>query len=223
MFTRAVILPATPLLVPGAAGAADPLRDVRLAACAALAGLAASGPPMVLAPGPHGFRGPAVLRPTFAAAGIADAALPADVTAPWAVERELAGTASSVLLFCLGMALGEDAARVPVLEIPATAAVVGRESPQRAAGDDAEPGSRAASLHAAAGVVGRHLAGGGTLVAAAGGTPGPAAVAPADPGAPHPGIAELLALAAPGLTAATRPFPQEHDHLPAEYALATLG
>ncbi|WP_460751470.1 hypothetical protein [Myceligenerans cantabricum] len=217
MLLRAVILPATVLLVPGASGASDPLADVRLAVGAALAGLAQDGPPMVLAHGSSGARGPEPLRPSLAAAGVADHMLPDGVLEPWAVpaasagarhdetgrtaraEPSPAGTAASVALFCLGLALGDRAAEVPVLEVPA----------RHAAGTD---------------LLARHLDTGGTLVVAAGAEPGPAAVAPADPAAPAPGVAALLAaVGADAWTTTTRTFARSHDHLPAEYRLTTLA
>ncbi|MBL0886532.1 hypothetical protein, partial [Myceligenerans indicum] len=118
MLTRAVILPATALLVPGAAGATDPLAPMRLAVCAALANLAENGPPLVLAHASGPVRGPDVFRPSLAAAGIADHMLPDDVWTPWATRPALppGGTAASVALLCLGMALGERAADVLALE-----------------------------------------------------------------------------------------------------------
>lgn len=249
VFTRAVILPATPLLVPGAAGAADPLREVRLAACAALGVLAEAGPPLVLAHGPvsgpgstaalgrPGTRGPRVLLPSLAAAGIADGMLPDDVLAPWASEqaRPPAGTAASVLLFCLGMALGERAAGIPVLEIdPSDDA--GEPGPGGIPRAGAAPAAAAAGpvsvtrpgnvtgRAAVVGMVRAHLEAGGTLVVGSGGRPGPAAVAPHAPGALAPAIeAVLAAVGAHAAHAEHRTFSQSHDHLPAEYVVTTLG
>lgn len=203
VFIRAVILPATALLLPGAAGAADPLRDLRLAACATLATLAESGPPLVLAPGPAGTRGPGLLCPSLAAAGIADGMLPDDVVAPW-VRRAggpVAGTAASVLLLCLSMALGARAADVPVLEVPAD----GTGGPE-----------------AVTGAVRDHVDRGGTLVLGSGGAPGPGTVAPADPGALVPALSAVPAAAGVAERhAVTRTFACRHDHLPAAYPLVT--
>ncbi|WP_460701341.1 hypothetical protein [Myceligenerans halotolerans] len=218
MPTRAVILPATALLIPGAAGAADPLTQVRLAACAALAGLAETGPPLVLAPGPGPARGPRALRPSLAAAGIADAMLPDDVPAPWAAHhaRPPAGTAASVALFCLGMALGQRAAGVLALEVLAEPAPHPADETHATGsgvvhGDAPDPGAAVAA----------HLAAGGTLVVAAGGPPG-AAAAPWIEDEPAPGVAAVLAAAgADGWTRETRTFPQDHDHLPPDYRLTT--
>ncbi|WP_125775264.1 hypothetical protein [Antribacter gilvus] len=72
---RAVIVPATPLLVPGAAGVAEVLGDVRSAVREALAELVAGGRvPLVLAHGRATRHG--LLRPSLAAAGIGDTWLP---------------------------------------------------------------------------------------------------------------------------------------------------
>ncbi|WP_123815050.1 hypothetical protein [Myceligenerans xiligouense] len=220
MFTRAVILPATALLVPGAAGVADPLAPVRLAACAALASLAEAGPPLVLAHGSGPARGPEAFRPSLAAAGIADVMLPGDVPAPWAAHRARtpAGTAASVALLCLGMALGEPAADVLALEVPAEPRRPGTDAPRSGTPgvvpDDPAPRAGAA--------VAAHLAAGGTLVVTSGGAPGPAAAAPRGPDGLAPGVAAVLAAAgADSWTRETRTFPQHHDHLPPEYRLTT--
>lgn len=220
--TRAVILPATALLIPGSAGVSDPLAPVRLAVCAALAGLAEAGQPLVLAHGPARTRAPGVLRPTLAAAGIADAMLPDDVLAPW-VGRPAgiaAGTAASVALLCLSMALGERAAHIPVLEVPAQPGPPGRALPRAttAAAAEGDPG-RDPSPGAGA-VVAEHVAAGGTLVVTSGGTPGPGTVAPQDLDLLTPGIAAALTAAgADGWHRETRVFPQDHEHLPPEYRL----
>ncbi|MBL0888529.1 hypothetical protein HGK34_19985 [Myceligenerans sp. I2] len=66
----------------------------------------------------------------------------------------------------------------------------------------------------------RHLAAGGTLVVTAGGRPGPAATAPHEPDVLTPGVAAVLAATGADLWSRhTRTFPQEHEHLPAEYRL----
>ncbi|MGW6266953.1 hypothetical protein [Cellulosimicrobium funkei] len=110
MTVRAVVLPGTALLVPGAAGAASvlgPVRDAALAALAALADLVA-GPPdeagasavVVVAPGVEGTRGPA--RASLAAAGVADRWIdPAWAAATRPLDRPAAGTAASVALLAL--------------------------------------------------------------------------------------------------------------------------
>ncbi|MET7135249.1 hypothetical protein MT994_14145 [Cellulosimicrobium sp. MI9406] len=107
MTVRAVVLPGTALLVPGAAGAASVLGPVRDAALAALADLVA-GPPdeagatavVVVAPGVEGTRGPA--RASLAAAGVADRWIdPAWAAATRPFDRPVAGTAASVALLAL--------------------------------------------------------------------------------------------------------------------------
>ncbi|MEV8028909.1 hypothetical protein [Cellulosimicrobium funkei] len=107
MTVRAVVLPGTALLVPGAAGAASVLRPVRDAALAALADLVA-GPPdeagasavVVVAPGAARARGAA--RASLAAAGVADRWIdPAWAAATRPLDRPVAGTAASVALLAL--------------------------------------------------------------------------------------------------------------------------
>ncbi|MGO2044213.1 MAG: hypothetical protein ACTH2O_16660, partial [Cellulosimicrobium funkei] len=102
MTVRAVVLPGTALLVPGAAGAASVLGPVRDAALAALADLVA-GPPgeagasavVVVAPGAARARGAA--RASLAAAGVADRWIdPAWAAATRPFDRPVAGTAASV-------------------------------------------------------------------------------------------------------------------------------
>ena len=107
MTVRAVVLPGTALLVPGAAGAASVLGPVRDAALAALADLVA-GPPgeagasavVVVAPGAARARGAA--RASLAAAGVADRWIdPAWAAATRPFDRPVAGTAASVALLAL--------------------------------------------------------------------------------------------------------------------------
>ncbi|WP_409141106.1 hypothetical protein [Cellulosimicrobium sp. RS] len=107
MTVRAVVLPGTALLVPGAAGAASVLGPVRDAALAALADLVA-GPPgeagasavVVVAPGAARARGAA--RASLAAAGVADRWIdPAWAAATRPLDRPVAGTAASVALLAL--------------------------------------------------------------------------------------------------------------------------
>lgn len=124
MTVRAVVLPGTPLLVPGAAGAATVLEEEREAALAALGRLVdgvpddGSVPVVVVAPGtprPAGpVRGPA--RASLAAAGVADAW----VDPTWAAatrhdDRPVAGVAASVGL--LALAGAGWAGPVEVLEV----------------------------------------------------------------------------------------------------------
>lgn len=111
MTVRAVVLPGTPLLVPGAAGDTTLLDDTRAAALAALGRLVdgvrsaqgdGTAPVVVVAPGAAPTRGPA--RASLAAAGVADAWLDATwavATRPGARDRPVAGTAASVGLLAL--------------------------------------------------------------------------------------------------------------------------
>ena len=85
MLAAAALVPETALLVPGAAGTADVIPDVRAAALDAVSALTAAGPDRVVvvassaAPGDVVRTGP--LRPTLSAAGIDDDGL------GWPVER----------------------------------------------------------------------------------------------------------------------------------------
>ncbi|SDG09240.1 hypothetical protein SAMN04487781_3609 [Cellulosimicrobium cellulans] len=107
MTVRAVVLPGTVLLVPGAAGAASVLGPVREAALAALADLVADPPGgagassvVVVAPGAARARGAA--RASLAAAGVADRWIdPAWAAATRPLDRPVAGTAASVALLAL--------------------------------------------------------------------------------------------------------------------------
>ncbi|MFI2104731.1 hypothetical protein ACH436_15645 [Isoptericola sp. NPDC019693] len=229
MPARAVVLPGSALLVPGAGGGADRLGDVRRAVDAALDRLvlaavapAATGrdgdaPLVVLAPAPRGSAGGfGRRRPSLAGAGVADRWVPA--VAAWAGSgpdpAPPAHVPASVALVALGAALrraGADGrADVVVLEVPAGAA-------------PATAGVTA--LRRAAGVV---VAGG-----AAPGTPG------APPGDPAPGdgssgdAAPAAVLLAPGVAAAldaavapgrwswhVTAVPGGHEHLPASYEVA---
>ncbi|MFJ1510664.1 hypothetical protein [Cellulosimicrobium funkei] len=107
MTVRAVVLPGTALLVPGAAGAASVLGPVREAALAALADLVAEPPGgagassvVVVAPGAARARGAA--RASLAAAGVADRWIdPAWAAATRPLDRPVAGTAASVALLAL--------------------------------------------------------------------------------------------------------------------------
>lgn len=111
MTVRAVVLPGTPLLVPGAAGAAPVLDGTRRAALAALRrlvdGLAPAGEGgaagvVVVAPGSPRRRGPA--RATLAAVGVVDTWLdPAWAAAARSAGPDVpvAGTAASVGLLAL--------------------------------------------------------------------------------------------------------------------------
>jgi len=108
---RAVVLPGTPLLVPGAAGAAPVLDETRAAALAALSRLVdgvrpvradGTAPVVVVAPGTAPTRGPA--RASLAPAGVADGWLEptwAVATRPAGPDVSVAGTAASVGLLAL--------------------------------------------------------------------------------------------------------------------------
>ncbi|MFI2569088.1 hypothetical protein ACH473_11540 [Cellulosimicrobium funkei] len=135
MTVRAVVLPGTALLVPGAAGAASVLGPVRDAALAALADLV-SGPPgeagasavIVVAPGAARARGAA--RASLAAAGVPDRWIdPAWAAATRPFDRPVAGTAASVAL--LALAGADWTGPVDVVEL-------GGETTRTAAGMSAE-------------------------------------------------------------------------------------
>lgn len=193
------MLPATPLLVPGGAGAAQVLAATRGVVRTALAELRAALPdgvaPVVLAHGRRTRTGP--LRPSLAAAGIPDRAVPA--VARWAAGPArspgepgtvgVAGTPASVALLCLAEAglPGAD-----VVEVPAEP-------------EPADVGAALAALRAAPAVV---VAGGGV---------------PGGPdrgsGALAPGVAAVLEplVASAGWSAEVRTAAERHEHLPAEY------
>jgi hypothetical protein len=121
---RAVVLPATPLLVPGAAGAAIALGAVRDAVLeplrrAAGPGTDASAPQRwgVLADGAQDRRG--ARRASLAAAGMADRWVP-DLPGPPVGEPDsaVAGVAASIGLWAVGAAAGAPAlAGVEVVEL----------------------------------------------------------------------------------------------------------
>jgi hypothetical protein len=193
---RAVILPATPLLVPGLAPGlrADPLMAVRGAVRAALAELVAGGRlPLVLAHGPvlrHGR-----MRPSLAGAGIGDRWLPDPSAATSWADGAPAGTGASVALLALADVLGDRAADVETLEVPA---------------DGSSLDDGAADL----------LRGASGLVVAGGGVPG----GPDDgPEALTDGIrAALRAAGAEAWHAEAQVFGQSHGHLPPAYRVTTL-
>lgn len=197
---RAVILPATPLLVPGIAPGLrpDPLAGPRGAVATALAELTTDGRlPLVLAHGPalrHGR-----MRPSLAASGIGDRWLP-DAGAGRSRARTsklpAAGTGASVALLALADVLGAQAvADVETLEVPAGWT-----------GLDAGP---VALLRRA-----------DRLVVAGGGAPGGQDTA-AD--ALTDGLRAALRVAgADAWAARVQTFAQSHDHLPPEYRVTVL-
>jgi hypothetical protein len=134
---RAVVLPGTPLLVPGAAGGALVLEAVREATLSALAGLlAGSDDVVVVAPGPSATPGPA--RASLAAFGVADAWLdPVWARATGHPDLPTAGPAASVGL--LALAGAGRTAPVEVVELDGAAPVarcreVGAVAARRGAG-----------------------------------------------------------------------------------------
>ncbi|WP_084468275.1 hypothetical protein [Promicromonospora sukumoe] len=194
---HAVILPATPLLVPGTVPGlrTDPLADVRQAVSAALARLTAGGRvPLVLAHGPALRRGRQ--RPSLAGSGIGDRWLPDDARRHWAPGLPAAGTGASVALLVLADVLGARAADVDVLEVPPSSGALDAGSLQ--------------ALRAADG-----------LVVAGGGAPGGLETAP---DALTDGVrAALRAVGADAWSAQAQEFEQTHDHLPPRYRVTTLS
>ena len=204
---RAVILPATPLLLPGVAPGlgADPLADVREAVARALSDLTEGGRlPVVLAHGPRLRYGR--MRPSLAGSGIGDRwltwpptgpARPTGAQAAWGGgARPAAGTGASVALLALAGVLGARAADIETLEVPP--------------GTVALDGGPLDLL--------RHAAG---LVVAGGGAPGGQ---DSGPDTLTDGIrAALRAAGADAWTADVQVFEQAHDHLPPEYRVTTLA
>lgn len=193
---RAVILPATPLLVPGLAPGlrADPLMAIRDAVRAALADLVAGGRlPLVLAHGPalrHGR-----MRPSLAGAGIGDRWLPGPSAATSWADGAPAGSGASVALLALADVLGDRATDVETLEVPADCSSL----------DD----GTADLLRGATG-----------LVVAGGGAPGGL---DDGPDALPDGIrAALRAAGADAWRAEVQVFEQSHGHLPPAYRVTTL-
>ncbi|MFD6175740.1 MULTISPECIES: hypothetical protein [unclassified Isoptericola] len=236
MPARAVVLPATPLLVPGAGGDVDRLGDVRRAVDEALdrlvsgpaATTAGDGTLVVLAPVPragHGRVGR--LRPSLAGAGVADRWVPAVAGWPDA-GATTAHVPASVALVALRAALVRAGREADVADV--VVVEVGADGP----GADAR-----AALGRARGIV---VAGGavpGTSGAAADPTPDTAADLAPDLGsdlaadlAAERGASAALALApavrvaldataAPGAWAwQVGAVPGGHEHLPASYPVA---
>lgn len=224
MSVRAVILPATPLLVPGVAGMADVLDDVRDAVREAIAEIVMGGRrPLVVAHGEalrHGR-----MRPSLAAVGVADTwlRLPGSLGSrdphgsedtsggaggrpPWEQDLPVAGVGASVALLCLAEVLGEQAGAVETLELPPA----WNDQPGFSAASDLRP-ARAAAVG--------HLMAADGLVVAGGGVPGGVVT---DPGALAPGVAEALAAVGAQWSPEVRILPQSHDHLPPEYRVTLL-
>ena len=225
MPARAVVLPGTSLLVPGAGGGVDRLGDVRgavavaldtlVASCVASAPTAPDGdaPLVVLAPVPRGAAGGfGRRRPSLAGAGIADRWVPE--VAAWPRH---------------------DPAPVPAAHVPASVALLALRAALRRAGHDGPPdvvvleladagdppAEAVAALHRAPALV---VAGG-----AAPGTPGAAAVPDVvpDPSSECPVLlapavsAVLDAAASPGRWSwRVTTVPGGHEHLPPSYGIA---
>lgn len=224
MSVRAVILPATPLLVPGVAGMADVLDDVRDAVREALAEILTDGRrPLVVAHGEAVRHGR--MRPSLAAVGVADTWLrpPGSLgprgphgsedtsgggggRPPWEQDLPVAGVGASVALMCLAEVLGEQAGAVETLELPPA----WNEQPGFSAAGDPRR-ARAAAVG--------HLMAADGLVVAGGGVPGGLVT---DPGALAPGLAEALAAVGAQWSPEVRILPQSHDHLPPEYRVTLL-
>lgn len=204
---RAVILPATLLLVPGLVPGLrpDPLAAVRAAVRAALAELTSDGRlPLVLAHGPVLRYGR--MRPSLAGSGVDDRWLPAFPTAsgggavPGAHGAEgeppPAGTGASVALLVLADVLGHRVADVETVEAP--------------------PGG-APLVDGAADAL-RHASG---LVVAGGGAPGGLE---SGPDALTDGLRAALRLAgADAWRPRVQVFEQSLDHLPRAYRVTTLA
>lgn len=194
---HAVILPATPLLVPGTVPGlrTDPLAGVRQAVSAALARLTAGDRvPLVLAHGPALRRGR--LRPSLAGSGIDDRWLPGDARRHWATGLPAAGTGASVALLALADVLGARAADAEVLEVPTSSGAL-----------------EAGALEA--------LRAADCLVVAGGGAPGGLETAP---DALTDGVrVALRAAGADAWSAGAQEFEQAHDHLPPRYRVTTLS
>lgn len=211
---RAVILPATSLLIPGLVPGLrrDPLAGVRDAVARALAELAADGRlPLVLAHGPVLRRG--LLRPALAGSGIGDRWLPVPSTGlgghastgsgrclpahSWADSaRPPAGTGASVALLALADVLGARVGDVETLEVPPDAAAL--------------DGSLRDLLRRT-----------DRLVVAGGGVPGGL---DSSPEALTDGIrAALRAAGADEWIAEVQVFEQAHDHVPPEYRVTVLA
>ena len=156
MLAIAAVVPETALLVPGAAGRAVVLEDLRAAAVAAVRDVVRSFPDhvVVVAPGPVDLILDGPVYPSLAAAGIDDGglgwALPDDVPPPAGTEvgGPVPGVGASVALLLL--AAGGWTGSTTVVEVapPAPDSVV--------AGQRGVDGERAGALRAlGAGLVGR--------------------------------------------------------------------
>ncbi|TWH31787.1 hypothetical protein L600_002100000510 [Isoptericola variabilis J7] len=218
MPVRAVVLPATPLLVPGAAGSADPAAGVRAVVRAAVHELLDDALDDAVPAGRTGGR-LAVLAHRTGAAGSPAAGRPmrpslagAGIPARWAPvvgaddgPPETAQVPASVALACLGEALAARGSAERLRD------VVVHEVPAGLAGSPDDVARVADAVRAAAGVV---VAGGG-----------PPGGLDAAPDALAPGVAAVLSsLRAPAGTwvPEVRVVRTEHEHLPGEYHVTLL-
>jgi hypothetical protein len=106
MFVRAALVPDTALLVPGAAGSADVLVELRSAALEAVAEVVAAGVTaiVVVAPGPVSRELSGAVRPSLGAAGIPDGLLgwPTGPVVLAGAGTDQPSVASAVALHLLG-------------------------------------------------------------------------------------------------------------------------
>jgi len=248
VLARAVVLPGTPLLVPGAGGGTDLLGDVRRVADAALDRLIADlgdlvaadpepapvpaldpragAPLMVLAPVPRrATAGLGVRRPSLAGVGVADRWVPA--VAGWP-DRDVpaAHAPASVALVALAGALDRAGRAGHADRADRSGRPRAHRPPVAVLEVSGEvPAPHVAALRGARAVV---VAGGvapgtpGAAAAAKAGAPGDGGGRPAgDPGL-DPAVAAALDLAAaPGRwTWTVTTVPGGHEHLPAVYRVA---
>ncbi|SKC79296.1 hypothetical protein [Krasilnikoviella flava] len=230
MPARAVVLPGTSLLVPGAGGGADRVGEVRRAVDAALDRLVADVvaptvpggdgdvPLVVLAPVPRGAAGGyGRRRPSLAGAGVADRWVPE--IAGWP-DDDHGGH-------------GEHGLRTPAAHVPASVGLVALRAALVRAGRPGRPDAVVLELSGAAPAEGVAALRRARAVVVAGGaapgTPGAAAGDDAvrDPGPLHPvrldpAVAAALQVAvAPGSWAwRVTSIPGGHEHLPATYRVA---
>lgn len=207
---RAVVVPATPLLVPGAAGAADVLVAVRAQVRRALGELAAApgGPaPAVLAHGPVLRAGR--LRPSLAAAGVADRWV------PLLARRPATGTGSDDDGDDGDDGDDRDDRDDGVAGVPASVALLALADAGLAAGVTVEVPAAPGPEDVAAALA---AVGDGPVVVAGGGVPGGPERGPE---VLAPGVAAVLAAlaAAGGWDAERTAVPARHEHLPETYVV----
>jgi hypothetical protein len=133
MMVAASLVPATALLVPGAAGSAEVLVDLRAQALDAVSALLAAGPErvVVVAPGPTDRDLDGAVRASLASAGVPDGrlawSLPTALQASYLAQVGVptAGVAASVGLLLLARSGWVGPVRVLEVGPPDTAAVAG--------------------------------------------------------------------------------------------------